>query len=933
MNVFLKAGIYSRLILTIICAGLAFPAVSSGQYPSSNNSKVEKIRFTFESVKINPSTTEIVEDSRLTKGKGTSLKTGVSAALDNQRQEADLVFNIRSATPGRYVMRTLARKNKEGEKLLKNAKTKYESLFIKIQIDDNRPTKRVVYVPWDVALQTSGKFELTGKPQTLKIWLPRGINFDYVEFSTYVAPAVPEKAEAYIPKIVPPISRPRIWVNPESLPGIKASLTAEENAAAWAEVKKTALTPFSVKYNPEVETQHNEKLEIAAERKAFYFLMTGDEKVGKEALDLIDGYLQNVEFGNLLDITRELGRAIYTASEVYDWCYKLMTPTQKNRIYKSLLRLADDMEIGWPPFLEPVVYGHGNEAQVCRDLLSMSIAIYDEDPTPYKYTSYAILEQLVPMRKFQYQSGRHNQGVNYGAYRLGWDLHAATLFARMTGKEVFDSNIKNLDNQWLYMRLPNGQMLRDGDGFNIPKKGQPYYWGPPLPLLLAYSYSKNPTIKYDFQRVGGSSVNPVLFLLLNDPNIKASANRDYLALTKDFGPILGSMVARTGWNFGENSDDVVVEIKGGGYQFANHQHSDAGAIQIYYRGFQLGDIGLYKFYGTPYDLNFNKSSLAHSMMLTLDPNEKFASSTVNSGGSRSVRVNPETPDQVLNDSLFYYGKVISSDFGPSNLKPFYSYFAVDLKGAYSKKIERYDRRLCFVNMDRSDIPAVVILSDDITSTNPDFKKYWQINSLSKPEVKDKQLILQVRDGEKVGKTYVNMLLPAPQEQTIKVLSGDEAMSAFGVKFDSPDLNMPESHASRTMITPTKANKTDRFLTVFQLVDGETKPLDVTHLNSELSDVLVFDNRVVSMPKGNMLINKAFEISIPKGKTTYQIVLNGLADGNWYVKGSSTRKNFNVEVLPGKNTVFFTAKAGNYKISPDTDNRFPFQKPDRNIMPK
>src|SRR5690606_14948563 len=110
-------------------------------------------------------------------------------------------------------------------------------------------------------------------------------------------------------------------------------------------------------------------------------------------------------------------------------------------------------------------------------------------------------------------------------------------------------------------------------------------------------------------------------------------------------------------------------------------------------------------------------------------------------------------------------------------------------------------------------------------------------------------------------------------------------------------------------------------------------LDVTHLNTELSDVLVFDNRVVSMPKGNMLINKAFEISIPKGKTAYQIVLNGLADGNWYVKGSSTRKNFNVEVLPGKNTVFFTAKAGNYKIGPGTDNRFPFQKPDRNIMPK
>jgi len=44
----------------------------------------------------------------------------------------------------------------------------------------------------------------------------------------------------------------------------------------------------------------------------------------------------------------------------------------------------------------------------------MSIAVYDEDPVPYRYTSYLVLEQLVPMRKFEYQSPRHNQGVDYG---------------------------------------------------------------------------------------------------------------------------------------------------------------------------------------------------------------------------------------------------------------------------------------------------------------------------------------------------------------------------------------------------------------------------------------------------------------------------------------------------------------------------------------
>src|SRR5690606_24115200 len=161
------------------------------------------------------------------------------------------------------------------------------------------------------------------------------------------------------------------------------------------------------------------------------YLMTGDKKIGREAIGLIKDYISHVEFGNILDITREIGRTIYISSEVYDWCYDIVTPEEKKIIVSNLMRLADDMEIGWPPFLQSVVNGHGNEAQVNRDLLSMSIAIYDENPQPYQYVSYALLETLVPMRKFEYQSPRHNQGVNYGAYRFTWDMHAAWLFYRM----------------------------------------------------------------------------------------------------------------------------------------------------------------------------------------------------------------------------------------------------------------------------------------------------------------------------------------------------------------------------------------------------------------------------------------------------------------------------------------------------------------------
>src|SRR5690606_5932959 len=135
----------------------------------------------------------------------------------------------------------------------------------------------------------------------------------------------------------------------------------------------------------------------------------------------------------------------------------------------------------------------------------------------------------------------------------------------------------------------------------------------------------------------------VLFLLLNDPILLPQYNHDELPLTKNFGSVLGGMVARTGWDQTPESGDVVVEIKGGGYNFGNHQHADAGAIQIYFHGIQVGDLGLYLSYGTPYDFNFNKRSISHSMMLAKDPNEPLRSrSTENDGGTRFSQRFPST---------------------------------------------------------------------------------------------------------------------------------------------------------------------------------------------------------------------------------------------------------------------------------------------------
>ncbi len=855
---------------------------------------------------------ELVEDERLEGLPGITLKENADAGVATDRQEPDATFLVKAPTKGIYLIRTFAVVDDHGNKLMEEAKGKYDSLFMKLQVDETRPTKRVVYVPWHRPHQVTGKFHFNGDEQKLKIWLPQGVRLGYVTIQPYVAPAVPEAAQDYRPKWTPPASHPRLWCNEETLPLIRSRLKSDEHREVWDKLARKATQPFEITFAENEETPHNAALEKAAETKAFYYLMTGDEKVGREAVQLMNDYLERVEFGNILDITREVGRAIYTGSLVFDWCHDLLSDDEQATLHKNLMRLAMDMECGWPPFRQTIITGHGAEAQINRDLLSMSIALYERDPTLYQYTSYVILEHLVPMRKFEFQSPRYNQGVSYGAFRFGWEMHGAWLFYRMTGEPAFDENIKEVRKFWQYMRMPDGMMLRDGDGSSGVSDGRFNYWKYPRTMLLMYAYAQDPILKADFYRQGGPASDPIMFLLLNDPTLEPIESLESLPLTKDFGPVLGSMVARTGWDISLDSNDVVAEIKGGGYLFGNHQHSDAGSLQVYYRGLQVADLGLYKFYGTPYDRNFNKRSIAHSMMLAVDPDETFRRAESNDGGTRYNQVAPRTPKEVLSNPWFNNGKVIATSIGPSTDKPHFSYFKANLTKAYSKKMADYSRGFCFLNMFRNDVPAVIVLTDDMTTAKPEFQKYWQINTLNEPQVTNDGFTLWNERKELKGKTHVQVLKPALNNRTVEVLGGSDATNVFGMQLDPPPSSAPEANGYRVIVSPKDDAKRDRFLTVLQMVDGDSKPLLVDFQEQEETYVIAIGDRLVVMSNDSGFVENSFSLQIPDGSQR-QVGLLGLKSGHWTISSDNGQPAIRAEVKEGDHTIYFQANPGKYEV--------------------
>jgi len=879
---------------------------------SSSAADTKNLVFQAEDAALSSARAEVVDQSTFKSGKGVSLKPDVTANVDSPDVEPDLTLKIKAPEAGRYVFVSNAAVDDAGRAQMKKAKTKQESLFIKIAVGPAQPARYVVYVPWatsDNNAQTLGKFDLTGQEQEVRVWLPHGVRLDYLQISPYTPPKVPKEAADYKPSVLPTKTRPRLWVNADSLPKVKANLVKGENARIWKKVQQEAKQQVNFKLKQEAGGQYNPDIEAAVVNKAFVYLMTGDREAGREAIDLTRRYLEAVEFNNLLDITREIGRTMYAAARVYDWCYDLMSPEERESMRRNMMRLADDMEIGWPPFKQGVVNGHGAEAQLHCHLLSMAISIYYEDPLPYQYCAYRILEELVPMRNFEYQSPRHNQGIGYGIYRFGWDLHAAWLMYRMSGQKVFDSNIEDLHKYWLYMRLPNGFSFPDGDG---NADGRAVNLG--QTALLAGAYAEDPIMKKDFHRQGGLPHDPLMVLLLNDPDLKPAEDFTSLPLTLDFGPILGGMVARTGWNFSDDSDDVVVAMTGGGYYFGNHQHVDAGSFQIYYRGIQAADLGQYVFYGTPYDMNFNKRSIAHSMMLAYDPNESFGANRLNDGGARFAHTSPGSPEAVKKDPRFQNGKVLSADFGPSKQKPEYSYFSVDLTSAYSDKIRNYTRTFCFLNLDNKETPAALIVLDNMETSSPGIKKSWQVNTLNPPKTTANGVQLTSSEGRQTGYVNLQMLRPAAESRDLKVYSGKDASTVEGQYLEPPKLDGPQANGHRIQFSPKQAQEKDTFLTVMTMSPSEQTALTVDLKETSEVYALSLADRLVIMSRTGTLLEKAFTVEVAgEGKT--KLLLTGLKPGVWTIKGKNGQAQQDVEVTEGDNTAYVVVSKGQLMVEP------------------
>lgn len=751
-----------------------------------------------------------------------------------------------------------------------------------------------------------------------------------------------------VPEIIPTVGEhPRVMFRESDIGAIKNYMTAAENANALAAFNELLATEFDGKLAAGSGNYNGQKLAVI-EAKAFDYAINGNVENGYAAILAIKNYINTCTYDGLSDNSRPMGHVLFTSAEVYDWCYDLLTEEDKEEIVAGCQAIGANMETGIPPSGGYAIQDHASEAMMQRDWLSFAIATYDEYPDIYNYAAGRFFDEFVPAKEYWFASGTQHKGSAYGPYRYMWDLWGQWLIYRMSGETIYSENASQVAYQWIYTRRPDGQLLREGDDYNEKNYGDGAYWTNTANMLFyASNFYKDPVLKKELLRenselsdftYSNDTLTPVQVLVFNDPTIgKESVSS--LPLTKYFASPLGAMIARTGWNMGAESSDVLAYMKIGELYAAGHHHLDAGSFQIYYKGILVSESGQYYYFNRPHHVNYTKSSVAHNTLAI--------TSSENTNGYQIVRNSNMIPDTLTDwlkekdgELLYQTGEVIGQEYGPNINTPEYTYIAGDIAYAYDDNVEEAVRSMIFLPLDGEGSPAAFIVFDQITTKEIGSEKTFMLHTQSEPTIDaaNRISIIKNTDGSYNGMLTNQTLLPADanivaiggEGKEFWVEAGYGATGKVITETGNVELtyaNVSDSSAAEygwgrieISTTTTQENQTDYFLNVMYVNDADsTLTMEQAELiygkagaaDNAMIGAKIFD-RVVLFHAEKARTSEKITFTVPGDETRLNVNVAGLTAGTWTVKVGGSEV---AEVVASEEggIVYFTAPAGSYEL--------------------
>ncbi|MBQ6999322.1 MAG: hypothetical protein IJN62_06015 [Clostridia bacterium] len=763
-------------------------------------------------------------------------------------------------------------------------------------------------------------------------YLPQG------KVETLPQPTYNEADLPIAPPEVKPISgHPRLLVNESDISRIKNNLNHPQNAAAYARVKELAKSSHTGN-----QSSYSADLLEIMQSKAFMYLIDNEanKTYGEQAVTMVLNHMRKFTLaGNSANDTtmRFAGHFIFASACVYDWCYDLFKKEDKLEYIEKCEDLATRYFEGGYPIVElPGTTGnagHRDENPIFKDLLALSIAVYDEKPFVYNSLAGVLLENYIPWRNDLYPSGWNHQGVyTYGLFRTYWEVISAYILKYGIGDAVFDASQQNMAYKYIYFRRPDGGFIMDADE-TTKTFNNTFHSVDHSTLFLIGNLYKDSTVKWryyhdkaetEYTDAGYTGVNAPLYLLLNDTSVPLKNNLE-LPYTQYYGSPIGAMIARTGWDEGADSPTAIAVMKPFENYYGGHMHREVGSFQFYYKGMLALDSGAYEApakdgypgsgWGSGHYMNYLSAPVAHNILSVYDsskPEEIYLGGQWMQDGAKSALT---TYDEFINGS-HKTGDIIGYDYGPDKFEPEYSYIEGDLTSGYREdRVADYSRSYMFLNLFDDEIPAALIVFDRMESTDANYTKSWLLHSQEEPDVNGNNITIRRSEWHNSGRLVNTVLMPENPSVTKVGGEGEEYWTGTTNAKIYRQPKGDESGTWRVEISPSTASKKDYFLNIMQVSDDDNAitPLEVTS-NEQGSFVGVFiADCAVFMKKDKGSVSTNFTVTA-SGSGDISYIITNLAEGNWTVTDSSGVTVVTSAISAEHGVLHFCAPAGKYNVS-------------------
>lgn len=624
------------------------------------------------------------------------------------------------------------------------------------------------------------------------------------------------------PPVSPPNEHPRLMVRAGDLARVKENLRREENSVAVSVWKELCAFPIRGEgATPAYGSYHLAEV-LAAEALAFRALLSGDASDAKSAADAMDLLLERFEVKDGIMGARWGGHLIFTCAEVYDWCHSFLPAETKNKWIARCEEIAAAyFEMGYPPAKQAALSGHGAEAQLLRDLLAFSIAVYDERPDIYNFCAGRIFAEYVPQVNSYLANGAHNQGPSYGSYRWTWLAWSELLMETVAGTPIFDC-LENTADWFCYMTRPDGEALRLGDDFNELKAEYNRRAPFTVPFFFAYALTGRADFyerfRSGFRREfllpkhcgmdfytesswGEGALSPVSLLIFD--RFHGLRKTAPLPACRYFGSPVGETVFRSG--------NTHVFMKIGEFWGANHDHLDTGCFQIFCGAPLLSDSGVYDSYGTPHRRQYLIRTSAHNCITVEteagNPPGEWKPEIRYDGGTRRPGAGKEPKTlEVARSDEYRMAYVLSHSESDDGCE-----LAGDLTPAYRHSCKKVVRKMSYSHPTRT-----FTVCDEIVSIDPNARKAVHLHCQTAPVICGNTVTFANGGNRAICKIL------SPQKVRIEAIGGEgHRFEVAGENFPPNPLGAAEAGWGQVIVYAEEPTEKTVFHVEIQIVPSET----------------------------------------------------------------------------------------------------------------